>query len=90
MCAGQARAGGGSATIVISAAWGPYMARYQHSHAYRVLLVNAAELGQKVLLYATALGLSTFLTPAFDELTADRVMGFNPTQETAIEAIGLG
>ncbi len=90
MCAGQARAGGGSVTIVISAAWGPYMARYQHAHAYRVLLVNAAELGQKILLYATALGLSTFLTPAFDELRADRVMGFHPTQEAAIEAIGLG
>lgn len=90
MCAGQARAGGGAATIVISAAWRQYFLRYRHAHAYRVLMVNAGELGQKILLLATALGLSTFLTPAFREPVVDRVLRFDPSVESAVEAIGLG
>lgn len=90
MCAGQPRAGGGAATIVIGAVWERYFMRYRHAHAYRVLMVNAGELGQKILLFATALGFSTFLTPAFDEQVADVVLGFDPVKKSAIEAIGVG
>ncbi len=90
MCAGQARAGGGAATFVIAAEWRQYFMRYRHAHAYRVLMMNAGELGQKILLIATGLGLSTFLTPAFRESVADRVLGFDPLERAAIEAIGIG
>ncbi|MET9537347.1 SagB/ThcOx family dehydrogenase [Streptomyces sp. NPDC006553] len=90
MCAGQARAGSGSATLVVAADWRRYMRRYQGPHAYRVLLTNAAELGQKLLLLATALGLSTFLTPAFDDTEADHTLGLRPDVSTPIEAIGVG
>jgi SagB-type dehydrogenase family enzyme len=90
MCAGQPRAGSGALLTVITADWRRYMVRYQSSHAYRVLMVNGGELGQKLLLLATARGLSTFITPAFREAEAEDLLGLTADDGAAIEAIGVG
>src|SRR5262249_1963267 len=65
MCIGQARAGNGAITLLITAVWERYTFRYRHGRAYRTLLINVSELAQKYLVLATALRFSTFLTPNF-------------------------
>ena len=90
MCVGQHRAGSGAATWVITAVWERYMWRYPQPSAYRTLMINTGELAQKLLVYSTALGLSTFITPAFDDEYADEVLGLSPAVETPVEVIGVG
>jgi SagB-type dehydrogenase family enzyme len=90
MCVGQHRAGSGAATWVITAVWERYMWRYPQPSAYRTLMINTGELAQKLLVYSTALGLSTFITPAFDDDYADEVLGLAPAVETPVEVIGVG
>lgn len=90
MCVGQHRAGSGSASWIVTTVWERYMWRYPQPSAYRSLIMNAGELAQKLIVYSTALGLSTFLTPAFDDDFADELLGFEPTIEAPLEVIGIG
>jgi SagB-type dehydrogenase family enzyme len=90
MCVGQERAGSGSATWVVTSVWERFMWRYPHPSGYRTLMINVGEFGQKLLTYATALGQSTFVTPAFDDEFADVVLGIHPDTEAAVEVIGVG
>ena len=60
MCIGQRRAGEGVCSVIISCVWERFMYRYRHSRAYQSLLMNTAELGNKVILAATSKNMSTF------------------------------
>lgn len=90
MCVGQQRAGTAGAVFVITVTWDRYMRRYRHPAAYRSLMMNVGELAHKLVVLSTAVGLSTFITPAFDDAYADQLMGLDPVTESAIEAIGVG
>jgi SagB-type dehydrogenase family enzyme len=90
MCVGQQRAATAGAVFVVSAVWDRYMRRYPQPSAYRTLMINVGELSQKLVLLATATGLSTFITPAFDDQYADELFRFDPDAEGAIEAVGVG
>jgi nitroreductase family protein len=66
------------------------MVRYPQPSAYRTLMINVGELAQKLVLLSTATGLSTFITPAFDDAYADQILGLDPATHAAIEVIGVG
>lgn len=63
-CAGQERASGGSASILITAHFDRIMERYQHARAYRTLMVNIGEMAQNIIMNTTYLDKSYFISPA--------------------------
>ncbi len=90
MCIGQVWAAGGACTFAISAQWERYMFRYRHARAYRNLMVNVAELGQRYLVAATAEGLETFMTPNLLNEKADELVGVDGYEEGILYAITVG
>ncbi|MBC8954001.1 SagB-type dehydrogenase domain-containing protein [Xenorhabdus sp. PB62.4] len=90
MCIGQERIRGCACAFVISAIWLRYMYRYRHSRAYRTLMINTAELAQKYILLGTAFHFSTFLTPAFEDDYANRIMGMNGYEEAPLYVVAIG
>jgi len=90
MCFGQTLASAGPCTFLFTGVWQRYMYRYRHARAYRNLLVNMAELGQRYLLMATALGFSTFMTPQTLYHEAQRILGVPHYEEGLLYVIGAG
>ncbi|MGH7723475.1 MAG: SagB/ThcOx family dehydrogenase [Candidatus Dormibacteria bacterium] len=90
MCVGQRRAATAGALFVITATWDRYMRRYPQPSGYRTLMVNVGELAHKLVVLSTAVGLSTFITPALDDAYADSLFDMNPEIESPIEVIGVG
>lgn len=90
MCIGQRRPGSGSCTFLISAVFERYMYRYRHPRAYRNLLINVSEFAHCYILLATALGLSTFMTPALQDEQADALLGVNGYQEAPLYVVAIG
>ncbi|MBD1228894.1 SagB/ThcOx family dehydrogenase [Xenorhabdus griffiniae] len=90
MCIGQERIRGCACAFVISAIWLRYMYRYRHPRAYRTLMINTAELAQKYILLGTAFHFSTFLTPAFEDDYANRIMGMNGYEEAPLYVVAIG
>ncbi|MDF2940533.1 MAG: hypothetical protein K0R66_1175 [Gammaproteobacteria bacterium] len=90
ICIGQQRPGQASCAIVMTAVIQRYMYRYQHSRAYRTLLINTAELAQKYITLATAYNLSTFLTPAFNDNYAEEFLDVNSYEEAPLYAVAFG
>ena len=89
-CIGQARPAGASCAIVITADWSRFQYRYRHPRAYRTLLTSVAELAHKYLLGATAFGLSTFLTPAFEDSIAENLVGVSGLDEGVLYLVAFG
>lgn len=90
MCIGQDRPRGAACAFVITAVWERYMFRYRHPRAYRTLLINVAELAHKYILLATALDLSTFLTPALRDEFADQLLGVDGLKEAPLYVVAIG
>lgn len=90
MCIGQRIAGRASAAFVISAVWERYRLRYQHERGYRNLLINISELAHKYIIGATALHLNNFITPAFDDEAACRLIGRQPHHEAPLYMVAVG
>lgn len=89
-CVGQERAASGACAFVLAVDWARYMFRYRHPRALRTLFINVSELAQKLILLATALGLSTFLTPAFEEESAWMLIGDTDRSESVMEVVTVG
>lgn len=87
---GQQQAATGACDILITGLWHRYMYRYRHPLAYRALMINTAELAQKYILLSTSLRLSTFLTPNFDNLAADKFLGVNGYEEALLYVVAVG
>ena len=69
-CAGQRRVAQGSITILITMHLDRIMNRYRHSRAYRSHMVSVGEMAQNLLMNATYLDKSYFISPALlDEKT---------------------
>lgn len=90
ICVGQERPSQAACVFAITAVFDRYMYRYRHNRAYRSLLINVGELGQKYILTSTAFGLSTFLTPLFEDELADAVLGIEPYAEALLEVVAVG
>lgn len=89
-CLGQQNSSSGSCNIHLTGIWERYMYRYQHPRAYRNLMVNVAELGQRYLLLATALGLNTFMTPQTLYRQTQEFFGVPHFEEALLYTIGMG
>lgn len=75
LCIGQGKVRGCAVALLICAQWHRYYARYRHARAYRNLLINTAELAHGYILAATKAGYSNFITPAFRDSIAQRLLG---------------
>lgn len=66
------------------------MWKYKHSHAYRVLLLDAGHLGQTFHLVCTALGLAPFTSSAKDDPAIERRLGLDGVREVSLYAAAMG
>ena len=82
-----ARAG---AAVIMCPMFARTMWRYEHSRAYRTVLIDAGHLGQTFCLAATALGLAPFTTMAFSEEALEDVLGLDGISECPIYIAGVG
>lgn len=66
------------------------MWKYGHSHAYRVLLLDAGHLGQTFHLVCTSLGLGPFTTAAVNGANAEKALGIDGINEIVVYAAAAG
>lgn len=71
--------------VVNRTAW-----KYEQSHAYRVLLLDAGHTGQTFHLVCTALDLSPWTSAALDERAAEALLGLDGVTEVVIYAAACG
>lgn len=90
LCIGQHRAAAGGCLFLITANPKRYMLRYKHERAYRNMLVNVAEFAHQYIFYSTALGYSTFLTPAIKDDFASQLLAIDYLQELPLYTVGIG
>ncbi|WP_158718589.1 MULTISPECIES: SagB/ThcOx family dehydrogenase [unclassified Streptomyces] len=88
---GQERAGSGSCSVLISAVWERHMFRYAgNPRGYRTMMMLIGQFAQRYLVSWTALGYTTFPTPAhYPELT-DALIGSRRYEESGIYLITAG
>lgn len=87
---GQKISADGACTFLFTAVWQRFMFRYRHPRAFRNLMVNMSELGQRYLLMATALGLSTYMTPQSLYRETQKILGVPHFEEGLVYAVGVG
>lgn len=76
--------------IYITARLDKYWWKYQHSRSYRFMLVDIGHVSQATLMAATALGLRTWMSGAFQERPIEDFLGIDGYQENVIVYIGIG
>jgi SagB-type dehydrogenase family enzyme len=90
MLAHQTYFANAAALVVMCPVFARTMWRYEHSRAYRTVLIDAGHLGQTFCLAATALGLAPFTTMAFSEEMLESVLGLDGIGECPIYIAGVG
>jgi SagB-type dehydrogenase family enzyme len=66
------------------------MWKYRHSHAYRVLNLDAGHIGQTFHLVCTRLGLGPFTTAATRNRAIERELGLDGVSEIVIYTAAVG
>ena len=66
------------------------MWKYRHSHAYRVVLLDAGHLGQTFHIVCTALGLGPFTSSGICESAIERALGIDGIREIPVYAGATG
>lgn len=79
-----------AAVFLMTAVIGRSMWKYRHSHAYRVLLLDAGHLGQTFQLAATALGLAPATSSAMDVPEVERTLELDGVSEIVVYAAAVG
>lgn len=79
-----------SAGILITSDFKKQWHKYPHSRAYRIALLDIGHLSQTLLLCATAMGISTWISGAFDDEKMADLVGINSISERPMLFIGLG
>ncbi len=79
-----------SAGVFITSEFEKQWWKYKHSRAYRVALLDVGHLSQTLLLSATALGISTWMSGAFDDSKVSKLLKIDTISERPIFFIGLG
>ncbi|MFB8217088.1 SagB/ThcOx family dehydrogenase [Streptomyces anulatus] len=88
---GQERAGGGSCALLMSVVWERHMFRYAHdSRAYRTVMTILGQFAQRYLVALTALGFTTFPTPAHLPEEADELLGTRRFEESGVYLVAAG
>lgn len=64
--------------------------KYKHSRAYRVSLLEIGHLSQTFQLCATATGMKTWLSAAFQDKTVEEVLGLTNANEQPMLFVGAG
>lgn len=64
--------------------------KYRHSHAFRVLLLDAGHLGQTFHLVCTAMGLAPFTLAAFHDTSLEAALRIDGIGEVLLYAAALG
>jgi SagB-type dehydrogenase family enzyme len=90
MLAHQTYFAAAGAAVVMCPVFARTMWRYEHSRAYRTVLIDAGHLGQTFCLAATALGLAPFTTMAFSEEALEKLLGLDGMSECPIYVAGVG
>lgn len=81
---------GAGAAVIMCPVFARSMWRYEHSRAYRVVLIDAGHLGQTFCVVATALGLAPFTTMAFSEEKLEGLLGLDGVSECPLYVAGVG
>lgn len=79
-----------SAGIFITSVFNKQWCKYKHSRAYRIALLDVGHLSQTLLLSATALGLSTWVSGAFNDTKVSKLLKIDSICERPIFFVGLG
>jgi SagB-type dehydrogenase family enzyme len=87
---GQYFANNLSAGVFITSVFEKQWWKYKHSRAYRVALLDAGHISQTLLLSATALGLSTWISGAFNDTKVSKILKIETINERPLLFIGLG
>lgn len=76
--------------IFITTRFDKLWAKYPHSRAYRVALLDIGHLSQTFQLCATAMGLDPWLTAAFIDTEVNQLLHIDNTSEQAMFFVGAG
>lgn len=79
-----------SALFFMTAVLSRSMWKYDHSRAYRVVMLDAGHLGQTFHLVATGMGLSPFTTAALQDGKIECALGIDSVTEVAVYAGAVG
>jgi SagB-type dehydrogenase family enzyme len=90
LCCGQPWVSAASALFFMTAIIERSMWKYEHGHAYRVVLLDAGHLGQTFQLVCTRLGVAPFTTAATDDQTIERELGIDGVTEVMIYTAAVG
>ncbi|MBA2436138.1 MAG: SagB family peptide dehydrogenase [Chthoniobacterales bacterium] len=89
-CAHQDHAKEAAALFIMTAVFPRTMWKYQHSRAYRVVLLDAGHLCQTFCLVATWLGLAPFCTAALQDTLVENDLGIDGISESVLYVAGVG
>jgi SagB-type dehydrogenase family enzyme len=87
---GQAWVADAAVVIVMTAVLPRSMWKYDHSRAYRVLMLDAGHLGQTLHLVATELGLGVFTTAALQDRELEQFLGIDGIEEIVVYGGAVG
>lgn len=90
ICSGQKWVEKAAAVFILTALLKRTMWKYEHSHAYRVIHLDAGHLGQTFHLVAECMGLGPFSTAATDNRITEELLGINPLEQPVIYLCAAG
>jgi SagB-type dehydrogenase family enzyme len=90
LCCGQPWVSEASVLFFMTAVLERSMWKYEHGHAYRVVLLDAGHLGQTFHLVATELGLAPFTTAATDDKAIEQELGIDGVSEIMVYTAAVG
>lgn len=79
-----------SAGLFLTSCFHKVWQKYPNSRAYRIALMDVGHVSQTTLLVATALGLHTWMSGAFQDDRAKKLLNITTTDEAPLFFIGLG
>lgn len=79
-----------AAGIYLTARFDKYWWKYPHSRSYRVMLMDMGHVSQHCLMCATALGLQTWQTGAFEDSAIEQFLQINSENEGVMLFLGVG
>lgn len=87
---GQYFSKGMAVGIYLCARLDKYWWKYPHSRSYRIMLMDIGHVSQTFLLNATALGLQTWLTGAFQDSEIEQFLRLDRQRESVMLFVGAG
>jgi SagB-type dehydrogenase family enzyme len=89
-CSNQKWVRDAAAVFFMTAVLERTMWKYTHSHAYRVILLDAGHIGQTFHLVCTKLGLAPFTTAATNDRAIENALGIDGVTEIPVYTVAAG